>query len=111
MLCCSEGCYGVVAHTHTPAHPQVLSNEAVKKEVLDRTPMKRVGQPAEVAGARATSGAVLLPLRQLTGDSTMWCQRDAVPAAVFAFLASPAASYVAGQTIAVDGGHSVMGLW
>lgn len=32
-------------------------------------------------------------------------------AAVFAFLASKAAAFITGQTLAVDGGYSVMGMY
>ena len=32
-------------------------------------------------------------------------------ARVVAFLASPAASYIAGTTVAVDGGYSIMGFY
>lgn len=32
-------------------------------------------------------------------------------ASVMAFLASPAAAYVSGQVLAVDGGYSVKGFW
>jgi Tropinone reductase 1 len=62
----------------TPLAKQVLKDEAYKKEVLDRTPMKRVGEPKEVALA------VL-------------------------FFCSSQASYITGQTLAVDGGFSVFG--
>jgi len=46
--------------------------------ILDRTPMRRFGTPADVA-------------------------------TVVLFLASPAARYVTGQTMPVDGGFSVQG--
>lgn len=62
----------------TPLAKQVLEDDAYKKEVLDRTPMKRVGEPREVASA------VL-------------------------FFCSPQASYITGQTLAVDGGFSIFG--
>ena len=45
---------------------------------LDRTPMDRLGEPADIAGPTL-------------------------------FLTSPAASYITGQTLAVDGGFSVQG--
>jgi NAD(P)-dependent dehydrogenase (short-subunit alcohol dehydrogenase family) len=48
--------------------------------LLRRTPMGRLAEPEDVAGA-------------------------------VGFLVSPAAAYVTGQTLAVDGGYSVMGYW
>jgi Tropinone reductase 1 len=62
----------------TPLASTVLQNEAYLKEVTDRTPLRRVGEPEEVAAA-------------------------------VAFLCLPAAAYITGQTISVDGGFSVNG--
>lgn len=49
-------------------------------KLLSRTPLQRLAEPEDVAGA-------------------------------VSFLVSPAAAYVTGQTLAVDGGYSVMGFW
>ena len=56
----------------------MLGIEALTRPILDRTPMRRLGTPADIAP-------------------------------VVLFLASPAARYVTGQTIPVDGGFSVQG--
>jgi NAD(P)-dependent dehydrogenase (short-subunit alcohol dehydrogenase family) len=60
--------------------PQNLTNPELIEGLLARTPMQRLAEPEDVAGA-------------------------------VSFLCSPAAAYVTGQTLAVDGGYSVMGYW
>jgi tropinone reductase I len=62
----------------TPLAETVLKNPEFLQDVLDRTPLKRVGEPEEVAAAAA-------------------------------FLCLPAASYITGQCLAVDGGFSIFG--
>ena len=65
-------------YIRTPLADQVLKDEAYRKDVLDRTPMGRVGEVEECARA-------------------------------VAFLCMPAASYITGQCLAVDGGFSIFG--
>ena len=65
-------------YIQTPLAESVLKNPEYLKQVLEHTPLQRVGQPEEVAAAAA-------------------------------FLCMPAASYITGQCLAVDGGFSVRG--
>jgi len=65
-------------YIRTPLAEQVLSDADYRREVLQRTPMGRVGEPGECARA-------------------------------IAFLCMPAAAYITGQCLVVDGGFSVFG--
>lgn len=65
-------------YIETPLARQVMDDPDYLAQILQRTPMNRVGQPEEVARS-------------------------------IAFLCMPAASYITGQTLAIDGGFSVYG--
>ncbi|ERN08030.1 hypothetical protein AMTR_s00012p00260970 [Amborella trichopoda] len=62
----------------TPLAELILGNEEHYKQIVARTPLKRVGEPEEVSS-------------------------------LVAYLCLPAASYITGQVISVDGGVSVNG--
>jgi Tropinone reductase 1 len=65
-------------YIRTPLADQVLADPAYREEVLQRTPLGRVGEAEECARAMA-------------------------------FLCMPAAGYITGHCLAVDGGFSVFG--
>ncbi len=65
-------------YTHTPLADQVLKDEAFRQAVLGRTPLGRIAEPEDVAGAAV-------------------------------FLCLPAAGYITGQCLAVDGGFTING--
>jgi tropinone reductase I len=62
----------------TPLAQTVLQNKDFADAVISRTPMQKVGEPEDVAGA-------------------------------VAFLCMPAATYITGQTLVVDGGFTING--
>lgn len=66
-------------YIRTPLVEPVLSDAERLARILSRTPMRRIGEPEEVA-------------------------------AVVAFLSMPAAAYVTGQCIAIDGGFTAYGI-
>lgn len=66
-------------YVETALTKKLLSDKAFFDEVISRTPMKRIGQPIEIAQT-------------------------------IAFLTSPAASYITGVTVPIDGGFSCAGL-
>lgn len=59
---------------------QLLANEKFVEDVISRTPLRRIGEPKEVASA-------------------------------VVFFCLPAASYITGQVISVDGGMTVNGFY
>jgi len=65
-------------YINTPLAQTVLKNKEYYNEVVGKTPMKKVGNPEDVAAA-------------------------------VAFLCMPAAAYITGQCISIDGGFTIFG--
>lgn len=67
------------------------------------------GAPPPLCAKNLTNPALLQGLLARTPMGRLAEPEDV--AGVATFLCSPAAAYVTGQTLAVDGGYSVMGYW
>lgn len=65
-------------YIHTPLAEAVLQDKAFLQAVVERTPLRKIGEPEDVAGA-------------------------------VAFLCMPAAKYITGQCLPVDGGFTING--
>lgn len=85
FLAVEEGPHGVRVnavqpwYVRTPLADQVLQDEAKRQRILAPTPMKRLGEPADVARA-------------------------------VAFLSMPAAGWITGVTLPIDGGFLAFGV-
>ena len=85
FLACEWGAHGIrvnsvlPSYVRTPLTEAVLGNPAKLGRILDHTPLKRVGEPADVARA-------------------------------VAFLCLPAASWITGVQLPVDGGFMALGM-